>query len=297
MFLLSCLPMKLQCPKCHAQKKSLQKFGHFFRKSDSRTIQRWKCTKCKKLFSNATFSPNYGQNKRRLNPIIRKLLVSEVSHRRIALILKTNRKTVRRKQIFLAIQAKQKHLKQFEGSVFDYIQFDDLETIEHTKLKPVSVPVVVNSDRRILGFKVARIPAKGHLAKLSRKKYGNRPNEALQKRDELFNEIKHMIHPCAVVESDCHPHYPEVLKKHLPQCQHVTHLSQRASVAGQGELKLKKFDPIFKINHTLAMLRANIHRLIRRTWNTTKCLASFEEQMWIYVDFHNNELIKPSLNQ
>jgi transposase-like protein len=282
--------MTRKCPKCCAQKSFLQKYGHFFRKSDSQKIQRWRCRKCGKHFSSATFSACYGQNKRRLNSVIRKLLISQVSHRRIALILGINRKTVRRKQAFLGEIAKQNHQKRIEGKVFDHIQFDDLETIEHTKLNPVSVPVVVSCSRKILGFKVARIPAKGHLAKISRKKYGKRANEVPQKRDELFAEIKNWIHPCATVESDCHPHYPEVLKRHLPRCLHLTYLSDRATVAGQGELKRKKYDPIFKINHTLAMLRANIHRLIRRTWNTTKCLKSLEEQLWIYVDFHNSEL-------
>jgi len=284
--------MKLHCPNCQASRQSLQKFGHFFRKSDSRKIQRWKCQNCKKHFSAATFSACYGQNKRRLNPVVRKLLVSEVSHRRIAIILGINRKTVRRKQAFLATIAQKNHRKRFAGMCFNHIQFDDLETIEHTKLKPVSVPVVVTDDRKILGFKVARIPAKGHLAKISRKKYGQRANEAPRKRDELFSEIKHLIEPKAIIESDCHPHYPDVVAKHFPQCLHLTYKSERATVAGQGELKRNTFDPIFKINHTLAMLRANVHRLIRRTWNTTKCLLSLEEQLWIYLDFHNSVLTK-----
>ena len=282
--------MKLECPKCLAKRPKIQKFGHYFRKSDSRTIQRWKCQNCNKHFSNATFSINYNQNRRRLNPLIRKLLASQVTHRRIALLLGTTRKTVRRKQKFLSEVAKQKHSLRWAGVTFDHIQFDDLETIEHTKLKPVSVPIVVTKDRKILGFSVARIPAKGHLAKLSRKKYGYRKNEAPQKRDELFSEVKKWIHPRALVESDCHPHYPEVIQKHLPHCNYQTYKSEKACVAGQGELKKKKFDPIFKINHTLAMHRANVSRLIRRTWSTTKCLISLEEHLWIYLDFHNEEL-------
>lgn len=284
--------MKQQCPKCRAQRSSLRKFGHYFRKSDSRKIQRWKCQICNKHFSNATFSDSYQQNKRRLNPIIRKLLASEVSHRRIAIILNTNRKTVRRKQKFLAEIAKKNHQSRWPEKKFHHLQFDDLETIEHTKLKPVSVPVMVSIDRKILGFKVARIPAKGHLAKLSRKKYGFRENEASQRRNELFSEIKHWVDSEAVIESDEHPHYPALIKKHFPKSTHITYKSQRASVAGQGELKIKKYDPIFKINHTLAMFRANVHRLIRRTWNTTKCLKSLEEQLWIYLDFHNEVLTK-----
>jgi hypothetical protein len=201
-----------------------------------------------------------------------------------------NRKTVRRKQRFLGLRAKKSQFERFKDVCVEHIQFDDLETFEHTKLKPVSVPVVVSFDRKILGFRVARIPAKGHLAKLSRKKYGKRPNEALKKRDELFEELRPIIHPLATIESDCHPHYPQLVVRHFPRAKHLTYESQRASISGQGELKNKQYDPIFKINHTLAMLRANVHRLIRKTWNTTKCLESLEEQLWIYVDFHNTVL-------
>ena len=52
---------------------------------------------------------------------------------------------------------------------------------------------------------------------------------------------------------------------------------EKAAITGQGELKKKQRDPLFSINHTLAMLRANINRLVRRTWCTTK----------IYMDVHN----------
>jgi hypothetical protein len=55
------------------------------------------------------------------------------------------------------------------------LQFDELETIEHTKLKPLSLAVAVEKDtRRILGVVVARMPAKVKIAKSSRKKYGPR---------------------------------------------------------------------------------------------------------------------------
>jgi hypothetical protein len=44
----------------------------------------------------------------------------------------------------------------------------------------------------------------------------------------------------------------------------------KSGVAGQDELKKVGRDPLFWVNHTLAMRRANINRLIRKTWCTTK---------------------------
>ena len=71
------------------------------------------------------------------------------------------------------------------------MQFDDLETIEHTKLKPLSVTLAIEKGSRfILGFEVSRMPAKGLLAKKSVKKYGRRKDERAEGRDRLCRKIK-----------------------------------------------------------------------------------------------------------
>ena len=55
------------------------------------------------------------------------------------------------------------------------VEFDDLETFEHTKCKPLSVTLMVEyKTRRILGFEVSQMPAKGRIAHIARKKYGPR---------------------------------------------------------------------------------------------------------------------------
>jgi hypothetical protein len=51
-----------------------------------------------------------------------------------------------------------------------------------------------------------------------------------------------------------------------PNAVHIRKKSRRACVAGQGELKKGGHDPMFPLNHKAAMLRANVNRLIRKTW-------------------------------
>jgi len=41
------------------------------------------------------------------------------------------------------------------------------------------------------------------------------------------------------------------------------------------------------------MLRANVNRLIRRTWCTTKRIDRLVDHLTIYADYHNRLLIKP----
>jgi hypothetical protein len=78
-----------------------------------------------------------------------------------------NRKTVARKRSVLSQQAALSMQDYFAGEKYAFVQFDDLETIEYSKLKPVTVTLFVNEQRKILGFDVARIAAKGQLSKKS----------------------------------------------------------------------------------------------------------------------------------
>ena len=70
--------------------------------------------------------------------------------------------------------------------------------------------------------------------------------------------------------SDKHPYYKPVLPFFYPDVTYKQIKGSKGCVAGQGELKKRGKDPLFYINHTLAMLRANVNRLIRKTWCTTK---------------------------
>ena len=84
----------------------------------------------------------------------------------------------------------------------DHIQFDELQTIEHTKCKPLSVAMAVSkNERKILGFKVSSMPATGHLAKISRKKYGLRPDHRAGLTD-LFNDLSYFLSPTITISSD-----------------------------------------------------------------------------------------------
>ena len=82
------------------------------------------------------------------------------------------------------------------------VEFDDLETFEHSKMKPLSVIAMVETGtRKILGYRVAQMPSKGHLARKSREKYGSRKDERKKKRQELFSELKFCLIPGGVIKS------------------------------------------------------------------------------------------------
>lgn len=215
--------------------------------------------------------------------------------RRTARILNVHYLTVQRKLIYLAAKARRKHteyLQDLKSQPVKHLQFDDLITSVHTKLKPLSVSIAIDADSRaILGVKVSEIPAFGHLAELSRRKYGRRKNQHEQKLNELFSEIAHVVHPNARICSDEHRLYAPAVASFFPHSDYRQFKGEKACVAGQGELKKIQYDPLFMINHTCAMFRGNINRLIRRTWCTTKKESMLENHLQIFIAYNNQELI------
>lgn len=270
------------------------KQGRYHRFDDAQSIQRYRCKACAKCYSSATFTPTYRQKRRRLNRPIEMDIASSTSQRRIAIKHGCDRKTVARKVEFLAKEARKKTAAWLEScDPFKHVQWDELLTFEHTRLKPLSVAVMVCvQSRRIVGYGVAQVPASGLIAKRSREKYGKRPDRSGPMRRKVLKHHRAQLSPNVTIESDEHTRYGEEIKAILPDATHIQHRSVRGSLTGQGELKRTGFDPLFGINHTLAMMRDNIKRLTRRTWCTTKRADALDDVIAIYVHYHNRVLIQ-----
>lgn len=283
------------CPNldCHFHQKvdRVVKDGSYFRKDDSRLINRFRCQHCGKRFSSSTATIEWKQKKRRVNHLLLHLLASGFSMRRSALVLRIHRTTVHRKLVYLAKKAKMenaKFLQTLRENPVQHMQFDDLITSVHTKLKPLSVSLAVDAKRRfILGAEVSSIPSFGRLADFSRRKYGKRKNEHREKLCLLFEKIKESISPFAIVESDEHYSYKPIVDHYFPKASYNQYKGGRGCIVGQGELKKLNYDPLFKLNHTCAMLRANINRLIRKTWCTTKDPEMLQKHIEIFIYYYN----------
>jgi hypothetical protein len=176
-----------------------------------------------------------------------------------------------------------------------HVQFDDLETYIHSRLKPASVVAAVEEKtRKILGVECASMPAKGRLARKALEKYGPRPDERPEAWESLMKTLQLIVSPDANIHSDSNPRYPKFVKQAFPHAKHYQELSRRACIAGYGELKEGARDPLFWINHTFAMMRANMSRLLRRTWCTTKKIENLKHHLEIYVHYHNHVILRAS---
>ena len=277
------------CPVDRNQKSHVIAVGSYRRACDRKKIKRYKCIDCRRGFSDATVTFEYRQRKRDINLPLFELLSSSVSLRRSAKLTRIHRKTVdRRLAYFARVSDHRQKIFIKKRAKSTHVQFDDMESSEHTKMKPLSIPMAVDHhSRKILAFDVVSMPAKGPLAAASRKKYGPRADHRKKGWVEVLSQVNATRTPEVTITSDSHLSYPSLIRKHVPGAIHIQVESRKGCVVGQGELKEGAYDPMFPFNHTAAMLRANISRLVRRTWCTTKRPDRLKMHIAIYAMWHN----------
>jgi len=286
------LPNCFKCEENGESGSKVRRDGRFFRHSTASWVPRYRCSRCKTGFSAAIFEDAYRQKKRFLNPIVAGLLSGTMSQNEAARFLKINRKTVVRKFLHMAQNAKADLRREnLAAAPARVVVFDDLETHENTRFKPLSVTIAVDAEsRRILGLEISPMPERGRLAKRAREKYGPRKDQRRAGRTRLFQLLQEIAEPDAEFYSDANPQYPPLLRRHFPQALHKRYLGKRGAATGQGELKKLGFDPIFGVNLVCAMLRAHVNRLIRRTWCTTKRIDRLESHLLLYAAHFNRRL-------
>jgi transposase-like protein len=274
-----------KCPISSCKSTSVKRHGYFRIKRTNSIIRRYRCKTCNKTFSSRTTSPDYRHKKRDLNAPLLSLLAKGVTLRDCARFLGITYKNTYRKFLWLGDQAEEykKLLKLEAQSLF----FDEMETIEHTKCKPLGIFLAVNEEYLLLEAKVAKMPAKGRLAKFSVKKYGKRIDERPQVAEECFCLIKEKLKlPPKEIFSDAKPSYFPLVTRHFPKVPHYIHSradKDRHRDRIHENHHKKRFDPMFRVNQRCAKLRAQIKRLARRSWCTTKKPENLQRHLNIFL--------------
>jgi transposase-like protein len=276
------------CPHCC--KKNFKKRGSFYRRISKTYIPRYHCFDCKKSFSTRTLSSTFRQKRPDLNLNIYLSLTSGITLNRIAVNLNCDYKTVYRKFLWLSEKAKSYHQKQ--GFNIKELQFDEMFSIEHTKLKPLTIALAVSEDYRILGLRVGKIPAQGQLSEISRKKYGARDNDSEKALRCVLENLKAMVESKDfIIKSDAKPSYKKIVKDIFPDQTHQMFVAQENKEKRREmkytSLEKKIFDPLFAVNQRMAKMRDHVKRLTRRSWCTTKKPENLERNLYLYVAFNN----------
>lgn len=278
------------CPYC--QTHQIIKKGFFFIKHSRSLIRRYFCKSCQKTFSKRTTSITYKQKKPYLNSRLLSLLMSGNTQRRAAKLLNCSKNTAAYKLLWLG-----KHHVKSARITGEHWQFDEMETLEHTKLKPLTIPLVVNENYQILGIGVGKIKAKGHLSLISQKKYGYRNDEREKVLTEILKDLsKDRFSQPKTITTDSNPLYKKLILDFFPDVQHIQinageHIKKKKEQLYLSNQK-RIFDPLFIVNQRCAMLRSDLRRLTRRSWCTTKKIQNLEYMLRLYQGFNNQFLTK-----
>lgn len=267
------------------------KYGYYTPKNSRQKTARFKCKNpdCGKLFSARTEKANSWQKMPSINQPLFKLLVSGVSLRRAGEILNIDYRTVVFHFEYLAEQAKQLHEKHLKTLSTSFIQVDELETFLHARAKVLSVPMAVRfKTGEILGFSVARMPAKGHLAEIGIGHYNWVVDERPVKFQSMLSSIAGCLKPEITIKSDAKGAYKSWIAKVLPHAQIIQKVGNKKLPPGSP----KPFDDLFAINNTFARMRHDMNRLARKTWSTTKSMSGLENHLWLYVAWNNGYKLK-----
>ena len=278
------------CPYCKNDQSTIRRGAYKRLRGRRKRIQRFYCHRCHRTWSRQTLHLSHHQWKPDLNRPLYRLLCSGVSQRRCARLLGISPTTVARRVVRFGDYARRRLAsdRRRSGRSVHVAVFDEMESFEHSRCKPLSMAVAVEQgSRRILGVAVSQMPAKGHLARISRKKYGPRADHRGGGIRYILRCVRTVASRPLLLKSDKCPRYPGQVLKILPRAVHETFKGRRACTVGMGEMKVGGFDPLFSLNHTCAMFRDNLKTLSRRTWCTTKRQGRLEDLMNVYATYHN----------
>jgi transposase-like protein len=280
-----------------------QRRGTFTRACDGRQVQRFQCKRCKRTFSSQTFRVDYRTRTPHLDGLIFRDLVSKVTQRQITRNRECDRKTVaRRNETFgehcrlfheLALRSRGQ-TKEWPG----HFLLDELETYEHNRrLKPVTLPLLVHKQSHfIVHATVGTLPPRKPLSEANQKKLaayekieGKRVSQSREKVAECFEVLKRVCPETAsvMVGTDEKHTYRSLLKKAFgDRLQHQRTNSKEPR---------SYWNPLFVVNHTFAMLRDGLSRLVRRNWGASKEREKLEWHLWLYIAWRN--YVRPITNE
>ena len=284
------------CPASHPENPfPWCRKGRFRRKCDGRHVQRFLCLTCRRRFSTQTFRFDYRLKKPRLHHLLFDEFVSKCTLRQSARLHGLSRKTVthRLARIGRHCAEMQRHLlarAAQNGGLHGRFQLDELETFEtDRRLQPLTVPVLIEQGSHfVVHTTVATLPARGGLTKRDRRRKEEREREFGKRRSGSRRVV---IESLEVLREST----PSTSPLHIRTDRKPTYRSQLRRLFGDrlrhrrtsSKRKRSYANPRFPINHTLAMMRDGLSRLVRRNWAVSKRQQWLRLHLWIWVAWRN----------
>lgn len=268
------------CVYCHGK---IRGHGRYWVRHRRIFVERYRCTRCLRTQSGQSLSATKYQKKSHLNEKIKRELCNGVSERAIGRTLGISRHTVHRKFLFLSDQVRKTPPKTHLSKI---LYFDEMESIEHTKLKPLTIALAITDEYKIVAAEVGTLAAKGHLALISRRKYGPREDQSALVCERAMKKAKERIIGSFHIRTDEKTSYTGLIRRHFKGMPHLTYKSP-ANEEPHLKYNKKRFDPMFPVNQRIAKLRSDLKRLTRRSWCTTKKIENLQRHLDLYCAYNN----------
>lgn len=265
------------CPECSSQ-DSIRKGSY---KTKTGKVKRYQCNCCQNTFTKRTYSKNYHMKKQYLQSRIVRMYCERMSLRGIARALGVNIKTVVRYFIKASKEAEIRNLKRLENReiITSYIQFDELETFEHTKKRPLGVLLFIRAKTgEILSAKVSRSPIRAlSMSKKEIVKYNSKVNKKVPMYDGFIMAKKAANKAHTTVACDGYRPQVDMAKKICSEdFIDVNVLSSENK----------------KIDLAILKLRQDVSRLGRKSLCTTKKMVNLQRHLDLYIDYNNHNRVQ-----
>ena len=269
--------------------------GTYSRACDGRVVQRFRCNDCGRRFSSQTFRGDYRHKKPKLNAQLFRLLISKVTLRQAARVLRVNKKTITRRLPRMGATAKAVHEKlapRRDGA--DFLEggflLDELETYADSRRNnPLTVPVLIHKESFfVVDTEVGPLPRRG-----GRGRDENEPEELDEAEDrERRRGSRVAVEACCQTLARLVPEDEEVIvgsdEKHSYRVLLKDALGKRLDhQRTNSRAPRNRLNPLFRINLTLAMMRDSVSRLVRRTWAASKLEERLRDHVWIWIAWRN----------
>ncbi len=276
-------------PEAGEHQPFFERYGFYKPQCRQHPVQRFHCLDCGRTFSEQTFRQDYRDRRPELNIRLYESLVSSTGYRQSARILHMSARGALRKARKIERQAGWLHenlsAKLPGGRTY---AFDELETFEHSKLRPVTMPVVVECASWFLVAHgvapIRRLAQQGSERRQAQDELeaeeGIREDDSRECVHEVFARVDRRLNGGKLrVHTDQKSTYGPILSEIFgDRVRHVT---------TSGKAKRDPSNPLFPINITLAMCRDNLGRLRRRTWLVSKKREYLRTHMQMFTVYRN----------
>ena len=266
----------LDCPRHrHPDGRFYWRKGSFRAQCRPWPVPRFQCRTCGRRFSRQTFRADYRDHKPHLNVQVFSRLCSGSGLRQTARELGLTKRNLE-----LKFRKLGRHLAALHDNLADGIDgvvrlaFDEMESFEGCRsTRPVTIPFLIHQDTMfILASKSAPIrpsgkmtPARRQRIALEEARHGRRPNGSPGVCKEVLEFAAARCRSARWIElrSDKKKTYVPIAKRAFGE-QRLFHLRI------DSKRKRDVFNPLHRINLTLAIARDLLGRLHRRSWLVTK---------------------------